>query len=73
MATNMGKRIIYRTRREVAEMALGNALGFLGNNPDKNAQYFIKAIDHIASGEKQSITRDWVYTWLAPGKPGKRR
>jgi MoaA/NifB/PqqE/SkfB family radical SAM enzyme len=71
MAINIGKRIIYQTKRDIAERVIGEALGLLGNNPDKNAKYFLKAIDHIASGEKQAITRDWLYNWLAEGKPGR--
>jgi len=71
MAINIGRRIIYRTKRDIAERVLGQALGFLGNNPDKNAKYLIKAIDHIASGEKQAITRDWFHNWLEEGKPGR--
>jgi MoaA/NifB/PqqE/SkfB family radical SAM enzyme len=50
---------------------LGQALGLLGNNPDRNARYFVKAIDRIASGEKQGIIRDWVHSWLEEGKPGR--
>ena len=43
----------------------------MGNNPDRNAGYLIKAIDHISSGEKQAITREWFHRWLGEGKPGR--
>ena len=71
MVTSIGRRIMYRTKRELAERALGRALGLLGNNPDRNAKYLVKAIDRIASDEKQSIIRDWVHDWLVEGKPGR--
>ena len=60
MATNRGRQIIYQTKRELAERALGQALGLLGNNPDKNAKYVVKAIDRMASDEKQAVIRDWI-------------
>lgn len=71
MATSIGKRIIYRTKRELAERALGQAMGLLGNNPDRNATYFLKAVNRISGGEKQKITSDWIKGWLAEGKPGR--
>ena len=37
--------LVQRTKKNLAEIALGQALGVLGNNPDKNAKYFIKAIN----------------------------
>ena len=70
MATSIGKQIMHRTRRDIAERALGQALGLLGNNHDRNANYLISAIDHIVSGDKQGIIRDWVHNWLDEGKPG---
>jgi len=63
--------IVRQAKREVAERALGAALGLLGNNPGKNAKYVIKAVEHFASGEKQSIIRDWIHNWLDEGKPGR--
>ena len=45
-------RIVQRTKREVAERVFGQALGLLGNSPDKEAPYVIKAIEHIARSEK---------------------
>ena len=71
MALSIGRRIMYQTKREFAERALGRALGLLGNNPDKNAKYVVSAIDRIAAGEKQGIIRDWVHNWLAEGQPGR--
>ena len=67
----MAVRIMYQTKRELAERVLGPALGFLGNNPDRNAKYVIKAVDHIARSEKQAIIRDWIHNWLNEGKPGR--
>ena len=40
MATNIGKRIISRTKRDLAEKVLGEALVLLGNNPDRSAGLF---------------------------------
>ncbi|MCL0087228.1 radical SAM protein [Dehalococcoidia bacterium] len=71
MAPSIGRGIMYRTKRELAERALGQALSLLGNNPDKNARYLISAIDHIARGEKQGIIGNWIRDWLAEGKPGR--
>jgi len=64
-------RIVQRAKREVAERVLGQALGLLGNSPDKGAPYVIKAIEHIARSEKQGIIHDWAYNWLGEGKPGR--
>jgi len=72
MVLTNSRRIIHRTKEELAERALGHALGLLGNNPDNNAKYVISAVDHIARGEKQSLIRDWVHNWLGEGKPGRQ-
>jgi MoaA/NifB/PqqE/SkfB family radical SAM enzyme len=64
-------RIVQRAKREVAERVLGQALGLLGNSPDKGAPYVIKAIEHIARSEKQGVIHDWAYNWLGEGKPGR--
>lgn len=61
---NVGSRVVQRTKRELAERALGQALARLGNNPEKNAKYFLNAIDYIASGEKQGIIRDRIHKWI---------
>lgn len=53
-------------------MVLGQALGVLGGNPDRNARYLIRAIDHIARGEKQGLIREWVHGWLGEGRPGRQ-
>ena len=50
---------------------LGQALGLLGSNPDRNAKYFIAAINKIASGERGEMVREWVGNWLSEGKPGR--
>jgi MoaA/NifB/PqqE/SkfB family radical SAM enzyme len=71
MVTGIGKRIVYRTKRDLAERALGQALGLLGNNPEKNAEYLIKTIDRITNNEKDAIVRDWFHNWLEEGKPGR--
>ena len=70
MVLHEGKRIIYHAKREFAERLLGQALGLLGNESERNAKYVISAIDHIAKGEKQGVIRNWVHNWLAEGKPG---
>ncbi len=71
MAVSAGRRIINRSKRELAERVLGQALGLLGSSPDKNAKYVISAVDHFAKGPKQEIIRDWIRGWLAEGKPGR--
>jgi MoaA/NifB/PqqE/SkfB family radical SAM enzyme len=67
----MAMRIVQQTKKEVAERVLGQALGLLGNSPDKGAQYVIRAIEHIARNEKQGVIRDFAYNWLSEGKPGR--
>ena len=67
----MAVRVLGQTKRDLAERALGAALGFLGNNPDRNANYIIKAVDRFASGEKQATTREWIHNWLGEGKSGR--
>lgn len=67
----MAGRIVYQVKREVAERVLGQALGLLGRNPDRNAKYLIGAVDRIASGEKQGIIRARFHDWLDEGKPGR--
>ena len=71
MAINVVKRVIHKTQRDFAEVALGQALGLLGNNPDKNVKYVLAAVDHFAKGEKEQVIRDWIRDWLAEGKPGR--
>jgi MoaA/NifB/PqqE/SkfB family radical SAM enzyme len=71
MVLKSGRRFIHQAERELAERVLGQALGFLGNHPDRNAKYVCTAVDHIAKGEKQAIIREWVHDWLAEGKPGR--
>lgn len=71
MTIKLGKKLLSQTKRELAEIALGQALGALGNDPDKNAKYLLAAIDHISKGEKQKATRDWIHDWLSEGRPGR--
>ena len=72
MAVRIMSKTMTQAKRELGERVLGKALGLLGNNPDKNAKYFIRAIDHfIGNDEKRAITRDWIHNWLGEGKPGR--
>lgn len=72
MAVQIVNRTVLRTKREIGERVLGRALGLLGSNPDKNAKYVIRAIDHfIGSDPKRAITRDWIHHWLREGGPGR--
>ncbi len=71
MVVNIGRHIVHQAKRELAERALSHALGLLSDNPDKNAEYLIKAIDRIASDEKDTMTRDWFRHWLEEGNPGR--
>lgn len=63
--------IIVRTKRDIAEKILGQALGLLGNSSTKKTKYFIKALDHIASGERGEIVREWLHNWIEDGKLGR--
>jgi MoaA/NifB/PqqE/SkfB family radical SAM enzyme len=71
MAIKLGSHILHQTRRDLSERALGHALAILGNNPEKNAERLIKAMDHITSEEKHAVMRGWIHTWLEEGKPGR--
>ncbi len=71
MATSFGRKIINRTKRDLAEKALGQALGVLGNNPEKNASYLLAAIDRITDDEKHATVRKWIRNWLEDGNPGR--
>ncbi len=64
-------RIINKAKRDLAEMALGKALGLLGSNPERNAQYVLKAVNHIAGGEQQDMVKNWFHSWLQPDNPGR--
>ncbi|MGM0453058.1 MAG: radical SAM protein [Thermodesulfobacteriota bacterium] len=57
-------------KRTLAEKVLGQALKYLGKDPEKNAKYVLKAVDHISSGEKQEMIRQWFHHWIEAG-PGK--
>ncbi len=59
------------TGRALAESALGDALGTLGDNPDEGAGFILQAIDSITGSPKQEVIRDWAHGWLGDGKPGR--
>ena len=69
MAINIGQRIMYQAKKALTERMLGQALGFLGNNPDRSTRYLIKAFEHTASDDKK--TMDVIHDWLEEGKPGR--
>jgi MoaA/NifB/PqqE/SkfB family radical SAM enzyme len=72
MAVQIVSKTVSKTKREIQERVLGRALGLLGSNPEKNARYVIKAIDHfIGKDPKRAITQEWVHNWLGEGKPGR--
>ena len=71
MAVQIINRTITRTKRELGERILGQALGLLGSHPDHNAKYFIKAINRVAAGERGEMVRQWVEHWLSEGQPGR--
>jgi MoaA/NifB/PqqE/SkfB family radical SAM enzyme len=72
MAVQIVSKTVTRTKREIGERVLGRALGLLGDNPDKNARYILKAIDYFIGNEpKRMITRDWIHNWLKEGGPGR--
>ncbi len=72
MAVQIVSKTVNQTKRTVGEIVLGEALGLLGNNPDKNAKYLIKAIDHVANGERGEMVSQWIRDWMEEGKPGRQ-
>lgn len=72
MAISTGRQIVHRAKREIAERVLGQALGLLGSDPDRNAKYVVAALDHIAKGGKQELVKEWVQDWMAEGHPGRQ-
>ncbi len=72
MAVQIMSKTMLRAKRELGERILGRALGLLGDNPEKNAKYVLRAIDHfIGNDPKRAITRDWIHNWLREGGPGR--
>lgn len=71
MAVQIVSKTVTRTKQVLGEQVLGRALGLLGGNPDKNAKYFVKAINRIATGERAEMVSNWVEGWMAEGKPGR--
>jgi hypothetical protein len=71
MATGFGRKIINRTKRDLAEKALAQALGLLGNNTEKNVSYLLAAINRITDDEKHATVRKWIANWLQEGNPGR--
>lgn len=67
----MAINIIHQTKRELAEIALGEALTLLGNNPERNARYVSAAINRFTRGDRQKHIREWINGWLGEGKPGR--
>ena len=65
------RRIVNKTKKALAERMIGRALGSLGNHPDSNTKYIIKALDHMASEKKQGKIWDTIHEWLDEGKPGR--
>lgn len=71
MALNQNKWRNMVTKQAMAEKALAQALKYLGKDADKNAKYLLKAIDYVASGEKQEQIRQWFHHWLRENGPGR--
>jgi MoaA/NifB/PqqE/SkfB family radical SAM enzyme len=71
MAVQIVSQTVNRTKRELGERILGQGLGLLGSNPDKNSKYFVSAINRISSGERGEIVRNWVDNWMKEGHPGR--
>lgn len=71
MTFNLKSRGNLMPKRAMAEKALGQGLKHMGRNPDKNARYLQKAVDHIASGEKQEMVRKWFHHWMRENGPGR--
>jgi MoaA/NifB/PqqE/SkfB family radical SAM enzyme len=71
MAVQIVHHTLTRTKRELGERIIGRALGLLGSNPDRNAKYFIKAIERIAKDDRGEMVRKWAANWVAEGKPGR--
>lgn len=71
MAVRIVSQTVTRTKRELGERILGQALGLLGSNPERNAKYFLKAIQRVGSGERGELVNRWVEEWLSEGHPGR--
>ena len=56
MAVQIISKTVNRTKREISERVLGKALGLLGNNPEKNAKYVVKAIDHFMGRDEKGLS-----------------
>ena len=63
-------RTVHQTKKDLAERALGKALGLLGNDPDRNAKYLIEVIDCLTGNEQDVTTREWFHHWFSEGNPG---
>jgi MoaA/NifB/PqqE/SkfB family radical SAM enzyme len=72
MNMNFKNRRQIMPRRALAEKILGQALKYLGRDPDRNARYLLKAVDHAASGEKQELIRQWFHHWMRQDGPGRQ-
>lgn len=71
MELNMNRWHVMMPKRIMAEKALGKALKYMGDDPDKNAWYVMKAIDLLTAGEKQALIRAWIYDWMQEDGPGR--
>ncbi|MFP4445455.1 MAG: radical SAM protein [Desulfosudaceae bacterium] len=58
-------------RRKQAEKILGQALGGMGADPDKNAAFVLQAVDNITGDPKQELVRQWFYHWMRANGPGR--
>ena len=67
MAVQIVSKTVTRTKRELGERVLGKALGLLGNNPDKNAKYVLKAIDQL------EIADNTIVFWCTDNGAERRR
>ena len=71
MERNLNRWHAMMPKRTMAEKALGKSLKYMGQNPDKNAWYAMKAIDLLTTGEKQGLVREWLNHWMREDGPGR--
>jgi len=69
MELNLNRWHAMMPKRTMAEKALGKSLKYIGQNPDKNAWYAMKAIDLLTTGEKQGLVREWLHHWMREDDP----
>lgn len=65
-----GRDLVDKAKQETAEAMIGQALGLLGDHPEKGAALLLGALDKISSGDhNQEMMISWLRNWAQNG-PG---